>query len=128
MEIPPDLLYTDEHEWIRVEGDEGTVGVTAVAEDRLGDVVYVELPEDGTRVVKGQAFGVIESVKAVYDLFSPATGQVVARNDALIDAPEKVNQSPYGDGWMIRLRIADQAELESLMAPAAYEAFATAGA
>jgi glycine cleavage system H protein len=125
MEIPADLLYTDEHEWIRVEGEEGTVGVTAFAEDQLGDVVYVELPEPGTQVTRGQAFGVIESVKAVYDLFAPATGEVVARNEALLDAPEKVNQSPYGDGWMIRVRLSQPGELDALMKPADYEAFAT---
>jgi glycine cleavage system H protein len=118
-------LYTDEHEWIRVEGEEGTVGVTAFAEDQLGDVVYVELPEPGTQVTRGQAFGVIESVKAVYDLFAPATGEVVARNEALLDAPEKVNQSPYGDGWMIRVRLSQPGELDALMKPADYEAFAT---
>lgn len=125
MDFPEDLLYTSEHEWIQVADGEGTVGITDFAQDHLGDVVYVELPTIGTRVSKNDAFGVIESVKAVYDLFAPASGEVVARNDPILDAPEKVNQSPYGDGWMIRLRLSDRGELAELMDAATYRASLT---
>ena len=122
MECPQDLLYTADHEWIRVHDDEGTVGITEFAQDHLGDVVFVELPEVGRKLRAGEAFGVIESVKAVSDLFAPAGGEVLARNEGLLEAPELVNRAPYGDGWMIRLRLADRAELEKLLDPAAYAA------
>jgi glycine cleavage system H protein len=122
MDCPEDLRYTSDHEWIRREGDEATVGITEFARDQLGDVVFVELPNVGSPLSKGATFGVIESVKAVYDLFAPASGEVVARNEALFDAPEAVNQSPYGDGWMIRLRLSDPAELDELMDAVAYRA------
>jgi glycine cleavage system H protein len=107
VEIPDGLRYTDDHEWLRVDGTEGTVGVTAYAAEQLGDVVFVELPALGRKVEKSQAFGVIESVKTASDLYSPAAGEVVAVNDALADRPELVNDDPYGEGWMVRIRLDD---------------------
>lgn len=109
MEIPDGLRYTDDHEWLRVEGEDAVVGVTAYAAGELGDVVFVELPAVGTKVAKSQAFGVIESVKTASDLFSPAAGEVVAVNDALADKPELVNDDPYGEGWLVRVRLDDPA-------------------
>ena len=120
MEIPTDLRYTRDHEWIRPEGDEGTCGITEYAQQQLGDVVYVELPEVGRVVEKGKPFGVIESVKAVYDLYAPVSGEVIERNEALLDHPEKVNESPYGEGWMIRVRLTKPEELDQLLDPEAY--------
>ncbi len=122
MDCPEDLRYTADHEWIRQQDGEATIGITQFARDQLGDIVFIELPNVGLILSKSAAFGVIESVKAVYDLFAPASGEVVARNEALFDAPEAVNQSPYGDGWMIRLRLNDPAELDGLMDAAAYRA------
>lgn len=120
MDCPDDLRYTADHEWIRRDGDEATLGITEFACEQLGDVVFVELPNVGSTLTKGAAFGVIESVKAVYDLFAPASGQVVGRNESLLDAPEAVNHAPYGDGWMVRIRLSDPAELDGLMDAAAY--------
>ena len=120
MDVPGDLLYTSDHEWFRHQDGEGNVGISAFAEEQLGDVVFVELPDLGRTVAKGEAFGVIESVKAVYDLFAPVSGEVIARNEKLLDAPEKVNESPYDEGWMIRLRLSDPSELEQLMDADAY--------
>ena len=125
MDCPEDLRYTSDHEWIRREGEEATVGITEFARDQLGDVVFVELPDVGARLVKGAAFGVIESVKAVSDLFAPVNGEVVARNEALFDAPETINQSPFGDGWIVRIRLSNPAELDELMDAAAYRATLT---
>ena len=120
MEVPEELRYTSEHEWVRLDEDESTVGITDFAQEQLGDVVYVELAEVGTTIRRGEAFGTIESVKAVSDLFAPASGEVTARNEALRDAPELVNASPYGDGWLIKLRADDKAELEALLDAEAY--------
>ncbi len=120
--IPADLHYTKEHEWVRVEGDVATVGITAHAADQLGDIVFVELPPAGRAVEQFATFGVVESVKAVSDLFAPVGGEVVEANEALAGAPESVNSDPYGAGWMIRLRLADPAQLDALLDPAAYEA------
>ena len=120
MDCPDDLRYTPDHEWLRQEGNEATVGITEFACEQLGDVVFVELPNIGSTLAKGAAFGVIESVKAVYDLFAPASGQVVARNESLLDAPEAVNHAPYSDGWMIRIRLSNPAELDGLMDASAY--------
>ena len=114
-ECPDDLLYTSESEWIRVEGTEGTVGITDFAQEQLGDVVYVELPELDSTVVRDEPFGVIESVKAAVDLMVPASGKVTATNELLADTPELVNTSPYGEGWMIRHQLEDSADLEVLM-------------
>ena len=122
MDLPDDLRYTAEDEWVRVDGDEATVGISDFAQDQLGDIVYVEVPEVGRTVARGDAFGIIESVKALSDLYSPLSGEVTARNDVLIDAPELVNSSPYGDGWMMRLRLADAAELDDLLSADDYRA------
>ncbi len=122
MELPDDLRYTADDEWVRVDGDEATVGISDFAQDQLGDIVYVELPEVGRTVARGDAFGVIESVKALSDLFAPLSGEVTARNDALVVAPELVNSSPHGDGWMIRLRLADASELDDLLSADDYRA------
>jgi glycine cleavage system H protein len=120
--IPADLRYTKEHEWVRVEGDVATVGITAHAADQLGDIVFVELPAVGRAVEQFATFGVVESVKAVSDLFAPVGGEVVEANEALAGAPESVNSDPYGAGWMLRIRLADPAQLDALLDPVAYEA------
>jgi glycine cleavage system H protein len=120
--VPTDLRYTKDHEWIRVDGDEATIGITAYAADQLGDIVFVELPEAGRTLEQFATFGVVESVKAVSDLFAPVAGEVVEANPALSGQPELVNGAPYGEGWMIRVRIADRAQLDELLAPAAYDA------
>lgn len=119
--VPTDLRYTKDHEWIRVEGDTATVGVTAYAADQLGDVVFVDLPSVGRALDQHATFGVVESVKAVSDLFAPVGGEVVEANPALAASPELVNSDPYGGGWMIRVRIADVAQVDGLLDPAAYE-------
>jgi len=120
--IPADLRYTKEHEWVRVKGDVATVGITAHAADQLGDIVFVELPEPGAALAQFATFGVVESVKAVSDLFAPVGGEVVEANAALAAAPEVVNSDPYGAGWMLRIRLADPAQVDALLDPAAYEA------
>lgn len=120
--VPTDLRYTKDHEWIRVDDDQATIGITAYAADQLGDIVFVELPEAGRTLEQFATFGVVESVKAVSDLFAPVAGEVVEANPALAGQPELVNGAPYGDGWMIRVRIADRAQLDELMEPAAYDA------
>ena len=119
--VPGDLRYTKEHEWVRVHGDEATVGVTQFAADQLGDIVFVELPAAGRSLDQFAAFGVVESVKAVSDLYAPLGGEVTATNDALSGSPELVNSDPFGDGWMLRIRIADAGQLDELLDPAAYE-------
>ncbi len=121
-ERPDGLLYTAESEWVRVEGTEGTVGVTDFAQDTLGDVVYVELPELGVTLVKDESFGFIESVKAAVDLIAPVSGTVTATNELLADFPELVNSSPYGDGWMIRFELRDSSDLEVLLDAENYKA------
>lgn len=120
MQVPETLRYSEDHEWLRTEDGEGVVGITAYAADELGDVVFVELPEVGRKLAKGETFGVIESVKTASDLFAPVAGEVVAVNDALGDAPELVNSEPYEGGWMVRLRLDDAAAAEELMDAAAY--------
>ena len=120
-EIPNNLLYTDSHEWVLDNGDGTvTVGITDHAQEALGDVVFVELPEAGRELDAGDEFGVIESVKAASDLYSPLAGEVVEVNEALEDSPETVNDSPYGEGWILKLQLADQSDLESLMSAEAY--------
>jgi glycine cleavage system H protein len=113
LSVPGDLQYTRTHEWVRREGDTATVGITDHAQDELGDVVFVELPEEGATFGAGDAFGTIESVKAVSDLYAPVGGEVVEVNSALDDVPEKVNEDPYGDGWIVRLRVSGEGDLLS---------------
>jgi glycine cleavage system H protein len=120
-DIPKDLKYTKEHEWARVEGKIAVVGITAFAQEQLGDVVYVELPKVGDSVNEGATFGVVESTKAVSDLYSPLTGTVVKVNDPVTDAPETLNTDPYGKGWLIHVELVNPAELEKLLDAAAYE-------
>jgi len=120
VQVPDDLRYTDDHEWLRVEDGEGVVGITAYAAGELGDVVFVELPAPGSAFEKAQSFGVIESVKTASDLYSPLAGEVVAVNDALAERPELVNDDPYGEGWILRLRLSDPAGAEALKDAAAY--------
>lgn len=116
-------LFTKDHEWIEADGGVATVGITAYAQEQLGDVVYVELPETGAAFEKGAAFGVVESVKAASDVYAPVSGEVTEANTALADAPETVNEAPEAGGWMIRLKLKDPAELDGLMDEAAYKAF-----
>ena len=121
MSYPADLKYTKEHEWIRIEGDTGAIGITDFAQQQLGDVVYVELPEVGSTITAGQVFGTIESVKAVSELFAPVTGEVVAANGDLKDRPDHVNSRPH-DTWMVKVKMATPGDGASLMDAAAYEA------
>ncbi len=123
LSFPTNLRYSRQHEWIRVEGAVSVIGITAFAQDQLGNVVFVELPSVGSTVVVGQIFGSVESVKTVSDLFSPVTGEVVAVNTDLEQRPETVNQDPYGSGWMIKVRLADEMELTALLDVTAYQAF-----
>jgi len=127
VSVPNDLRYTKDHEWVRTDGDLATVGVTAYAADQLGDIVFVELPEPGRSLEQFAAFGVVESVKAVSDLFAPVSGEVVEANGALSASPELVNSSPYDDGWMVRVRVADPAQLDDLLDPDVYDALIAAG-
>lgn len=108
MKVPEELQYTRSHEWVRTEDDTATIGITDHAQDELGDIVFVELPEVGATLDPGDSFGTIESVKAVSDLYTPVGGEVVEVNEALNDSPEKVNEDPYGDGWIMRLRVSDE--------------------
>ena len=123
--VPGDLRYTKEHEWVRVDGDEAVVGITQFAADQLGDIVFVELPAAGKALDRNATFGVVESVKAVSDLFAPVAGEVTGANDALAGSPELVNSDPYGEGWMLRIRLADPAQVEGLLDAAAYEQLVT---
>jgi glycine cleavage system H protein len=113
LNIPEDLQYTKSHEWVRTEDDTATIGITDHAQDELGDVVFVELPGEGDTFDAGESFGTVESVKAVSDLYTPVGGEVVEVNSSLEDAPEKINEDPYGEGWIIKLRTSDTAELLS---------------
>lgn len=119
---PDDLKYSKEHEWVRLDGNLAEIGVTVFAQDSLGDVVFVELPEIGTELKQFEKFGEIESVKAVSDLFSPVGGTIVEKNSEAIDKPESVNSDPYGVGWLIKVELADTAQLDELMDSATYEA------
>ena len=121
MQIPKDCRYTKEHEWVRLEGSEVRIGITDYAQSALGDIVFVELPAAGRKLTQMQPFGSVEAVKAVSDLFSPITGEVLEANTAVGDDPSVVNRAPFGDGWMIRARLADPAELEKLLSPQEYE-------
>ena len=123
MNFPDDLKYTREHEWCRVQGNRAVVGITDHAQDALGDIVYLELPKVGDLLKKGETFGVVESTKAVSDLFAPVSGKVVEVNDPLADAPETINEDPYEEGWMIVVQPSDPKELESLMDAKTYRGF-----
>ena len=120
---PADLKYTRDHEWVRVEGDKATAGITDYAQKQLGDVVYVELPEKGRKLKEHETFGTVESVKAVSELYSPVAGEVVEVNTALVPSPEAINTDPYGKAWMIKVRLSDPAAVNSLMDAAAYRKF-----
>ena len=117
---PDDLKYHAEHDWARVEGEEATFGITWYAQDALGEVVFYDPPEVGTQVAKDQVYAEVESVKAVSDVFAPLSGEIVAVNEALADSPEQVNHDPYGEGWMVRVKLSDPSELDSLLDVGAY--------
>lgn len=123
MEFPKDLKYTKEHEWVKVDKNIATVGITDYAQDSLGDVVYVELPQEGNAVTKSEPFGVVESVKAVSDLYSPVSGSVAEVNDAIVDNPEVINEDPYGDAWMIKVELSSAGELDDLMSADEYQKY-----
>jgi glycine cleavage system H protein len=124
--IPDDLHYSKDHEWVRVDGNVAVVGITDYAQDSLGDVVYVELPKVGEKFAANESFGSVESVKAVSEVFCPVAGEIVGVNDSLNDAPEKVNQDPYGEGWMIRVAMSNPGEVDSMLTAAEYEDFTKA--
>jgi len=123
MAYPVNFRYTKEHEWVNVEGSVATVGITDYAQSELGDVVFVELPKIGAKLETGKSFGNVESVKAVSEIYAPAAGDVTATNDELTKTPELLNSDPHGKGWMIRVKLANAADINSLMDAAAYEAF-----
>jgi len=121
MNIPSELKYTKDHEWISIEGDTATVGITDFAQGELGDIVYVEVETLDETLDKDEVFGTVEAVKTVSDLFLPLSGEIVAFNEALEDEPEKVNSDPYGEGWMIKIKLSDPSEIEDLLSDAAYK-------
>lgn len=123
MSVPSNLLYSREHEWLRVEGDEGVIGITSFAQQELGEVVFVELPELGQHFEAGDEIGSIESVKAVSEIFIPVSGEIIGIHEAAEENPEFLNEDPFGEGWLIRIRIADASQLKGLMSAAQYEAF-----
>jgi glycine cleavage system H protein len=125
--VPTDLRYTKDHEWVRLDGDDATIGITAYAADQLGDIVFVELPDTGRTLEQFAAFGVVESVKAVSDLFAPVSGDVAETNGELAGNPELVNSDPYDAGWMLRVRLADPAQIDDLLDADAYDALIAAG-
>lgn len=125
MDFPDDLKYTKEHEWVKADGKIATVGITDYAQDQLGDIVYVEMPDDGEIVSRGDAFGVVESVKSVSDVYAPISGRVVETNDPLKDNPETINEDPYSEGWLVKLELSDPSELDDLLDNKAYEAYVT---
>jgi glycine cleavage system H protein len=122
---PDDLKYHEEHDWARVEGDEAALGITWFAADALGELVHFEPPEVGSSVTRGQSYGVVESVKAVSDLIAPLSGEVLAVNGGVVDAPETVNEDPYGEGWLVRIRLSDDGEVDALLDAAAYQQLLT---
>ena len=124
--VPEDLHYSKDHEWVRVEGEEAIIGITDYAQNSLGDVVYVELPKPGDGFAVNESFGSVESVKAVSEVFTPVAGTVVKINESLADEPEKVNSDPYGEGWMIRVRMSNPGEVDSMLSAAEYEDFTKA--
>jgi glycine cleavage system H protein len=128
MNFPEDLKYTSEHEWIRIDGDVATVGITDYAQDQLGDIVFVELPEEGETVEKGDTFGVVESTKSVSDLYVPLSGKVIESNDPLLDSPDIINEDPYGEGWMIRIKLENSSEVKELLDAKSYQKMVEEGA
>jgi glycine cleavage system H protein len=122
MNVPENLKYTKEHEWARIEGDIAIIGITDYAQGELGDIVYLELPEVGSEVAKDESFGTVEAVKAVSDLYAPLSGEVVEVNEALQDAPETVNSDPYGEGWLIKVKIKNPGEIDDLLDSTDYKA------
>lgn len=123
MAYPDDLKYTKDHEWTRVSGAQATVGITQFAQEQLGDVVFVELPKVGESLKRGEPFGVVESTKAVSELFAPISGKVIEVNDPLLDSPQTINEDPYEEGWMVQVELSDPKELEGLLSAEAYEKF-----
>ena len=123
MNIPSDLKYSSEHEWVRLEGNLATIGITDYAQEELGDIVNVELPDEGDEIHKDDAFGAVESVKASSEVFSPVSGKIVEVNEPLLDAPEMINEDPYDEGWMVKVELSDSSELNELMDAAAYEQY-----
>lgn len=120
MNVPADLKYTKDHEWVKVDGDEATVGITDFAQGELGDIVYVEIETEGDTLDANEVFGTVEAVKTVSDLFMPVSGEIIAVNSELEDSPEKVNESAYEDGWMIKIKLSDASELDGLMSAEEY--------
>jgi glycine cleavage system H protein len=121
MNFPENLKYTKDHEWIRIEGDHGVIGITEFAQNELGDIVFIEVETIGETLAKEEAFGTIEAVKTVSDMFMPVSGEVLEFNEILADSPEKVNHEPYGDGWIVRIRISDAAEIGELLDHSQYK-------
>ncbi len=119
--VPDELKYSEQHEWLSLDGDVGTIGVTDYAQSQLGDIVFVELPQVGDVLEKGQSFGTIEAVKTVEELYTPIAGEVLEINDTLEDDAEQVNSDPYGDGWMIKVRLSDAGDLDTMLSPEDYE-------
>lgn len=124
MGAPENRKYTKTHEWVMLDGDVATLGLTDHAQQELGDITYLELPETGDLVSSGEAFGIVESVKAASDVYSPIDGEVVERNDSAVDAPEVINQSPYDNAWLIKVRLSDPSQLDALLDPTAYNEYA----
>lgn len=123
IEIPEELKYTDEHEWARIEDDLVVIGITDYAQDALGEIVYIELPSEGDEITKGDSFGGVESTKSVSDLYAPVSGEVIEVNESLLDSPETINEDPYGDGWLIKVKIHDSDEFDDLMDNEQYSEF-----
>lgn len=121
MNIPENLKYTKEHEWVKIDGDIATVGITEYAQGELGDIVFVEIETEGETLDKDETFGTVEAVKTVSDLFMPVGGEIIEKNESLDDSPETINKDAYGDGWMVKIKIADMAEVEDLMDAAVYK-------
>jgi glycine cleavage system H protein len=121
MHIPVELKYTKDHEWARVEGDVATIGITDYAQSELGDIVFIELPEIGRKTKQAESFGTIEAVKAVSDLFAPLSGEIIEINNTLTDQPEVINKDPYGEGWLVKIKFADQSEIANLLDKSKYE-------
>ncbi|MFB6139027.1 MAG: glycine cleavage system protein GcvH [Halosimplex sp.] len=121
FDVPTDLRYLDSHEWVRVDDDSARIGISEFAQDELGDVVFVDLPSEGEEVAAGEDFAVVESIKAVSDIYSPVSGTVTATNDDLSERPELINEDPYGDGWLVEVELSDATELDDLLSPDEYE-------